>query len=338
MSSTPASSSPAGVANPFKSDVPADLSYFPLPDWKVFEITGPDAEHFLQSRLSNDVTALQVGQSQLNAALTRQGKIQGVFSLLKTAEDTYWLLAPADEATRAIEGIHQFHILESFTTRECPHQCLFLQGTNGLEKGFTLWNQPPANDGQVMLPHTHFETRLHEHPVRILNRSLSLAEGYILMAASGNDLERRLQETIGPPLSRAAFEAGRVEAGIPRYGQDYSDQTLLPETGLEHQTVSYDKGCYLGQEVVARVRTYGALQKKLIGLVFGGATCPPVDIPCLVHGEPIGHLSSVVFSSRFHAPIALAWLNKDWQIPGRTLTIDIGGQSYEARISALPFN
>jgi folate-binding protein YgfZ len=131
----------------------------------------------------------------------------------------------------------------------------------------------------------------------------------------------------------------RVEAGLPQFGIDMDQTCLIPETTLERNAISYEKGCYLGQEVVARLRAYGSVKQALMGLEFSGEpeTLPEVDTPLIAEGKKIGRIMSSVYSPTRDAPIALAYLDREHRAPGLDLSFTAGSQAYETTVRVLPF-
>ncbi len=309
-----------------------------LDDLAVLEVTGPDAPTFLQNRLSNDVLALQPGQGQLNAALDRQGKIQAVFVLLRHAGGYRLLMDKAWQA-EAVAQILKFRILEQI-------------GIAPLEGAQVFSIQGPR--AQAFLEGLGVD-EFPGHELDWLSARVLGQSGWLIRLTQSSeivftfvvddpalDFERRLRdlalEADGVALSEPAREILRVEAGIPRAGKDYNLETLLPETGLERETVSYTKGCYLGQETVARIKTYGMVQKALCGLLFEPACAPPPEGAELrLEGRPAGEITSVVFSPTLERPIAMAYLGKAERVPGRRLNLEIAGARYAAEVCLLPF-
>lgn len=307
-----------------------------LNDWGVFELKGPDAANFMQGRVTNDVLALEPGQGQRNASLDRQAKIEGVFTLLRLSEETFWLLAPQVEAENAIKGIEKYHITEQFKVQSLSNSVWTMQGPQSTQVLEQLLSSPLPTE-----PFSHVEVQLNGATMRIVKQSLTGETGYLLMAENSS-LEAPLNELIqkqdGLALTPEALNALRIEAGLPWFGADYDTDTLLPETGLERETVNYSKGCYLGQETVARVKTYGAVQKALTGLLLEpNAKLPPENTPCLLNGKLVGQVKSVVFSPTLKRPIAMAYLGKSERIPGSQLALEIAGQTYQVTVALLPF-
>jgi folate-binding protein YgfZ len=132
------------------------------------------------------------------------------------------------------------------------------------------------------------------------------------------------------------LDAARVEAGVAWYGDDVDDTVILPETRLEH-LVSYAKGCYIGQEVVARVKYRGHVNRALSGLVLDGDRIPERGAKVVAEGKEIGRVTSAVRSPALGRPIALAYVRREHLEPGSAVGVDDGGAVRPARVAALPF-
>lgn len=322
-----------------------------LPTHEIWEMTGPDALTFLQNRLSNDVAALAPGQGQLNAALDRQGKIEGVFSLHRT-QTGFRVLLDSNEAKSAIAGIQKYRIMEQveFTSLAASKTLWTCQGPKALAVVQTLL--PAHADVLAALPEfgsceaevSRSDGTPRDYPVWVVRRTLSGEPGFIILVAEefAQSFEGRLKvitEThAGVEMSPAVMETLRIEAGLPRFGKDYTQETLLPETGLERLAVSYSKGCYLGQETIARIKTYGMLQRALSGLVFDDERFLPSEQASISHeGRVVGTITSCTFSPTLQKSIAMAMLGKAVRIPGRRLELLIDGTPVSATVVLLPF-
>jgi len=162
----------------------------------------------------------------------------------------------------------------------------------------------------------------------------------IIPNAALEAIARRLIDS-GKPLGvrwvgEEAQNLLRVEAGIPRYGIDFSEENLLLEVGLDH-AVSFTKGCYLGQEVVERIRSRGHVNRKFCGLSLDGQMPAESGDLIQIDGKEIGRVTSSVVSPRLKRPIALGYLQKDFWNAGTTVTIKRAGAQIRAVVTALPF-
>jgi folate-binding protein YgfZ len=128
----------------------------------------------------------------------------------------------------------------------------------------------------------------------------------------------------GGPVGRAACEALRIEAGLARAGTDYDRESFPNEVGWE-RALTYDK-CYVGQEVVARMRTYGEVHRRLKGLILPGLDLPPAGAPVRAGGETIGVVTSAAVSARLGRALALALIKRRfWEVRRATIPREGGG-------------
>ena len=133
-----------------------------------------------------------------------------------------------------------------------------------------------------------------------------------------------------------AAEVLRIEAGIPRYNLDFTEEHLILETGLEH-AVSYQKGCYLGQEVVERIRSRGHVNKRLSGLVLDGEKPAPFGSRIVSDEKDVGSTTSSVYSPAVERAIAFGYIHRDHRAAGTRLTLRHQDAATGATVTELPF-
>jgi aminomethyltransferase len=153
--------------------------------------------------------------------------------------------------------------------------------------------------------------------------SISGQLGFCLVCAWERKEEwiRRLEQGGATAASSDDFRVVRVENGLPRCGEDYSDSNLPQETQQLH-AVSFSKGCYLGQEIVERVRARGQVNRLLVGLELDTHQAPPAGVAVLHLGLPVGRLSSPVFSPRLQAVVGFAIVRRAAAAPGTPVSVD----------------
>ena len=189
----------------------------------------------------------------------------------------------------------------------------------------------------------HASIVLEGTPVRLIRRSLTGGVGVwcVVDAASLEGLWTVLVERGGPfgltPVGWQALNAARLEAGEPWAGVDWDETILLPETGLERVLVSGTKGCYIGQEIVARMQTYGSPSKRLMGLAFAEATKPSPGDRILKEGAEVGVLTSSGDSPALGRPIAMGYIKRGADEPGTRVEVVHGSTRLSATVSLLPF-
>ena len=136
------------------------------------------------------------------------------------------------------------------------------------------------------------------------------------------------------PIGDALYEVLRIESGIPKFGVDIDEATIVPELGLDGM-ISYTKGCYVGQEIIARIHFRGRVAKRLSGLVFDQSdTALAAGTELLsVDGKNAGRVTSVTYSPKLDRDIALAFVRYDYLSDGMQVTAD----GLLAHVSDVPF-
>jgi len=133
------------------------------------------------------------------------------------------------------------------------------------------------------------------------------------------------------PIDHGAWDVLRTEAGIPIYGVDLDETTTMPELG--EKGISYEKGCYIGQEVVAKVKYIGHVNRRFVGLAISGTNLPEIKSPVRKNGKEVGYVTTALFSPGLNRPIALGFVNRSAYAPGGE--VEVGGET--ATIVELPF-
>lgn len=285
--------------------------------WGVIHVTGPDRATFLHSLLSNDIKSLSTGQSCEAALLTPAGKFLAHLLVLAEA-DAHWLLTDRPRIETVLSTLHRYLIMEQVTLTDVSnaYTMLALQG--------------PQTTVVVGVVASETTVRLVSFPVVTKDDRL-----LIVPTEQAAQIRNRLVGAGATPSGWETFHVLRIEAGIPWYGIDMDESNLLPETGLEERLVSYTKGCYVGQEVVARLQTYGSVSQKLMGLVCEGTTVPERGDQILKDGQPIGRITSACFSPRLNHSIALGYVKRPHYTVGTSVDISHGNQLIPAKCQTL---
>jgi folate-binding protein YgfZ len=139
------------------------------------------------------------------------------------------------------------------------------------------------------------------------------------------------------PVGTEARETLRMEAGLPKAGPDLNEEIVPPEANLEGKAFSLSKGCYPGQEVVARMDTYGNVRRHLVGLTLKDAVVPPKGAKLFSGDREVGWVSSAARSPLVGSVIAFGFPLRDFSKPGTALTVEIDGSRHDATVQALPF-
>jgi len=156
---------------------------------------------------------------------------------------------------------------------------------------------------------------------------------YLVVGADRQDLESAGARRVGS----LAIDAVRVEAGEPVMGRDVDEKTIPQESGLVPETVSFTKGCYLGQELVARIDSRGHVNRLLRGIVIRTNVLPPEHAELLAGGAVVGRITSVSESLTLRAPVGLALVRREVE-PGSPIEIRWEGGSAPATVHPVPLS
>ena len=297
-------------------------------------VTGRDRAAFLQGMLSNDVKVLQPGQGCPAAFLDAVGKVVSLL-VVYALPDRILLELPAGSTDKFLQAIDKFLISEKaeFESSDEAYAILALEGPKAAEV-LTRVSGAPLD----LSPYAHAEVTIAGAPVRVMRRSESVAPGFHCWLAPEHApaLWTALRGAGAVPVGADALEVLRLEAGIPAYGADVDDGVILPETRLD-VLVSYTKGCYIGQETVARVKYRGHINRGRSGLVLDGETVPAPGDAILAEDKEVGRVTSAARSIALGKPIALGYVRREHFEPGSAVLVKSGASLASARVSDLPF-
>jgi len=314
--------------------------YFFLKDLCLISAEGSDLFSYLQTQTTNDVNELKPGQGQNNAIVDRKARVISTFSLHRTGEESAVILVETQQKENLLDHLNSFLFREDVTLTLSNHFVLALQGPKSQEiiKNFTR-----SDDSIPEKPNDICRFTFEGLPALAIAKSLTGEEGCVLVfqTESENPITKKLlefeQQNLLTHIDPHAQEVFRIESGIPSYGKDINDKNILPETGLDHSSVSYNKGCYIGQEVIARIKTYGAPNFALMGLIIEGDTLPLHDDEIKLNSKKLGVIKSSIFSYSLQKNISLAYIQKDHRSPDIDLDVTIDNKPYKVRTCLLPF-
>ena len=313
----------------------ADLS----PRGKV-RVTGEDRVKWLQGIISNDILPLQPGQGRYSSFLTHKGKMITYFRCyLQT--DAVWLEDVGEIGDHTFTALRKFLL---YGTKAKMENC-------GESWGLLLVSGPNAArtvqaafgvDCRDLLPLHFVAAQIGGQPALVIRTEetgevdlelLLPSEG--LLAAWNALMEAGAAFGIKPTGGQAR-EALRMEAGLPKAGPDLNEEIVPPEANLEGKAFSLNKGCYPGQEVVARMDTYGNVRRHLVGLLLHDATVPTRGAKLFSGDREVGWVSSATFSPHQNAVLAFGFPLRDFSAPDTALTVEIDGKKHDATVKVLP--
>jgi folate-binding protein YgfZ len=292
-------------------------------------LTGSGAVEFLNGQVTNELTDLHSGEGRYAAFLTNKGKMLGDLRILAVGADpdgppSELLLDTERVALQALfDMIRRYKIGYEVELHKRTLECGLLSLIGPNTRAHLVQN--PLPDAE----HTHVPAEIGGAPVRLI----ATADGVdVLFQTPYSDAVRTaLIDAGATPVGEATAEIVRVEQGRPRYGVDLDESTIPQEAGLNERAVSFTKGCYVGQETVARLHYRGKPNRRLRGLRLSAPAARGEELRL---GErPVGYLGSVVDSPRLGI-IALALVRRE-AAPGDT--VGVGGHGVSATLLELPF-
>ncbi|MGE3536089.1 MAG: aminomethyltransferase family protein [Candidatus Tectimicrobiota bacterium] len=328
-------------------DVPAEYQFLrqgaglcDCSDRGLVRVNGKDGARFLHAMVSNDTKSLPPGQGCQATFLTAKGHLIADF-IVYAEEGSYLLEMEPHNVQPFITAIDFFVISEdvTFNDETGTHGLLGVQGPRAAE----LVHLASGRALPDLPMYAHVPWQLAGHDVLLIRRSYTGDDGYLLctspahVAAVWQALWQQRQACGAGPVGRAAMEIARIEAGRPVFGQDMSDETLPMEANLD-AALSYTKGCYIGQEVVARVEARGHVNRKLVGLRLQGEALPEHGAKILSPQREVGWITSTAYSPALQQPIALGYVRREAMAPGTALTVQTATGSVEATVAALPLH
>ena len=317
--------------------------YLTVSDLSLIELSGKDAESFLHGRSSNDVKSLKVGQGQLSSLLDRKGYLIAFMTVHRLAEERFWILSDRQQSKVILEQFNTYHFREKIEYKEIAdnYEAVVLMGP--ASQALIAANcEPKIGEEEYSIAQCRI---FGSTEVVLIRRSLSGDNGFIILVTNearegfNSAFSKQCSEQSIKEISANTLEVLRIEAGIPRFSLDISADELLPETGLEQYAASYNKGCFQGQEVLARIKTYGAPRRALVGLIFEDKPAEPLPLNSIysIAGEESVCIKSNTYSPSLQKHIALAYIVRDYRVPDRKVLLEKGGQKFNATVKFLPF-
>lgn len=282
-------------------------------DRGLLAVWGGEADSFLDGLVSNNIKKLEEGIQILAAFPNAQGRLLAVAGIRKQEGK---FLVETEEATRekVFQYLHRFTYAGDFFIADISQDYRYFEFF-GLEK-----SKLPAVSGALIAKSPR-------------------ATGLFVPSASAGSFRELLISNGSVEINDELYETFRIESGIPKYGVDIDEQTIVPEIGIE-EMISYDKGCYIGQEIIARIHFRGHVAKKMAGLIFTEAAAADSGVETLpgrelktTDGRIAGRITSAVFSPSLGRTIALAFVRFDFLGEGTRL---LAGDA-EVSVKSLPF-
>jgi tRNA-modifying protein YgfZ len=278
-----------------------------LGNWSSISVTGADRQSFLHNFSTNDVKRLVPGTSCEAFFTNVKGKIVG-HGLVDCRESELVIIGVPGQAEALVKHLDRYVIREDVQLRdETGERCYVLvagEAPAEIQGNLISWNLIGRVDAQLVeIP--------RESAADVIARLVG--SGFLLTS----------------PL---AFEAARIEAGFPFLGLDFDGENLPQEVGRDNEAISFNKGCYLGQETVARIDALGHVNQRLVGVRFPRGSVPERGTELTLSSKGVGAVTSAAVSPKLDSPLALAMLRREANSVGTRLASTAG----ECEVVTLP--
>lgn len=289
------------------------ISFFQLGAWTSLSVAGADRLKFLNNFCTNDVKRLQLNE-QCEAFVTSvKGRVTG-HVLVDNRKDELVLIGAPNQGETLLHHLDRYIIRDDVQLRDLA-----------AERRYVLVSTPPAAGLGDDLAARFVAWNL-------IGRATSgLLEVH---ASESTRVVGRLQEAGYVQVGPTAFDAARIESGMPLFGIDFDDHNFPQEINRDSLAISFTKGCYLGQETVARIDALGHVNQQLTGVQFLKGSLPQVGSPLTHDGVVVGEVKSVELSPQLGVPLAIALLRREVLTEGTRLSSEFG----DGRVIALPLS
>lgn len=303
-------------------------------DWTLIEVTGDDRASFLHNLCTNEIRKLPAGAGCEAFLLNVQGKILFYVTIFSGPDALVLRTSPGQEE-RLAAHLDRYLIREkvTLTDRSRDWAELLLAGAAAAE----LLHRLGADDipsERLQSVATRLRATTSESPqggtstidVWLRRVDLTGGPGYLIDCQRGDfgGLRSLLVEAGATPCQRQTYEAKRIEAGTPENGSDVTEKNLPQEIDRDALAISFVKGCYLGQETVARIDALGHVNWMLRGVRFSARQMPAIGAELRSGSQVVGHVTSVSFSPKLGVALALAYVRRGHEQPGTKLESEAG--------------
>ncbi len=275
-------------------------------------VEGPEAGSWLQGQLSQDVEALGPGGSADSLLLSPRGKLEALLRVTRWDRERFVLDVEGGFGDRVVDRLQRFKLRVKAEMSPLEWRCLSLRGPGAREAAGSVTTDDP--------------------PWLALPADWPGLAGADLVGTAGAVPDEVVM------CEPEEWEAARVEAGIPLMGAELDDSTIAPEAGLNERAVSSTKGCYTGQELLARLEARGnRVSRRLLGLSLGDVSTPPrgAEVYLAKGDKPVGQVTSAARSPTRGEVVALAYLRREVD-PASGVVLRWDGDEVRARVEELP--
>jgi folate-binding protein YgfZ len=295
-------------------------------------ISGNDALDLLNRLSSNKVIDMPNGEGASTVLTTNKGRIIDLLLVINMGEDLLVITSPQTPA-KVIEWLDLYTFTEDITVEDVTEETALISLigpkadkilATAAAKTLPLYGVTEVTIGGMQLPVIRTDV-------------FGIASYDVLTTASQSEkVWDTLVQAGAIAVGEEALETVRIEQGVPRYGREMGEEFNPLEAGL-NSSISYVKGCYIGQEVVLRLKTYNKVQKHLVAIGFEEDS-PSITTHMEIEGKNAGVLTSVIDSPLLGHSLALGYLRASYAEVGREVNVRIGDRLIKGRVLELPVN
>jgi folate-binding protein YgfZ len=274
-------------------------------------VTGADRIRFLNGQTTNDLRSARAETTQESCVLNAKGHLDAHLFLFATPNDI-WIDADQELRQQLRLRLERYVIADDVVIEEVTDQFALFH---------VLAKSEPKLFGAKFCP-----------------RSSRLGtDGWdIWVESAGAEKMRGVLVADYQAMVESEWEVLRIENGIPRWGRELTPEIIPPEANLAARAIDYEKGCYIGQEVISRMKMSGQSRQRLCGLTSETVLVPGMELRA--ETKMVGRVTSAVFSKRMNAHIALAMIKRGYTEPSTSLIALADGAETAVEVVALPFS
>ena len=300
-------------------------------------VSGLEAVMFLNGLITNDMKTLAVNSWMPAVFPNVQGRLIAAVRIIHR-DDGFLIDTESATIGTVAKLLERFTLACDFRLKDLTSATAMLsvQGTNAAEVIRQALGETAATVAREQVAAAQVENGSH---VTVIRATHTGEDGFDLFinTTEAEGLRVALIAAGAQPIGSDTAETLRIEAGIPRFGIDMDETKVVTETNLD-DAVSFTKGCYIGQEIIARIKYRGHVAKKLTGVLLeqdvelesGAKILSPDD-------KEIGSITSSTISPRLKQTIALAYVKYDYLAPGTLVKVSMGDIEVEGKVTELPF-
>ena len=286
-------------------------AFFDVSARAKFCVTGDDRIRFLSGQTTNDVRKAGAESTQESCVLNAKGHLDAHVFLSATPHDI-WIDADQELREHLQARLERYVIADDVTIEDATDQ-------------FALFHILP--DSEVKISDAKFCFR---------SRRVGIDGWDLWVAAPRAEAMKSALTADYRAMDESEWETLRIENGIPRWGRELTPAIIPPEANLAARAIDYEKGCYIGQEVISRMKMSGQTRQRLCGVTSEKALAPGMELHAGT--KVVGHVTSAVFSKRMNAHIALAMIKRGYTETGTSLVTLTDDRPINIKVVALPFN